>query len=85
MFEGFRQLAPLNPNISLCQGPQHSDVNGHRRSPRVRTSSSNTSVYTAQSNIHTGPSPELPRCQNELPILQEGLFRRQRPRGIHHT
>ena len=38
----------------------------------VRTSSSNTSIDTAQSNIHTGTSPELPRCQNELPISSGG-------------
>ena len=70
MFERFRQYAPHSSPTFLC-AKAPSDVNGHRSRCESKTSS-NTSCYTARSNMHTAPYLELHRRQNDRPNSPRG-------------
>ena len=72
MFERFRQSAPHSSPTFLCaKAPSIPDVNGHRSRCESKTFS-NTSSYTARSNMHMGPYLELHRRENDHPISPRG-------------
>ena len=72
MFERFRQSAPHSSPTFLCaKAPSIPDVSGHRSRCESETSS-NTSFYTARSNMDMGPYLELHRRQNDRPNSPRG-------------